>query len=272
MQAANRADGTMVRYHEVAAKHSSMRAVPLLVCAALGPARAFSSLPEQLEARDGAGKSTHMKVASNAYCSNRKCAGGSCTQSRTTEDAAACAAAVMKDPECGNSFSFGENTNRKLRYCDCPPPGQPCVASFAAFYHVYELIFDKTECSKPPEQLEVSEMAGPVVTIGAVNSTSIEVILPQISLEGESFVARYDISVTPIDDPPLGEPPFDKPPFGNTIHPAPPSARAYTVGGLIPATRYMITVLYTVLHGVNAGDGETTEWTPVVIAQTLPTI
>ena len=120
----------MVRYYyEVAAKHSSMRAVPLLVCAALGPARAFSSLPEQLEARDGAGKSTHMKVASNAYCSNRKCAGGSCTQSRTTEDAAACAAAVMKDEECGNSFSFGENTDRSRQASPAWPDLLPSITS-----------------------------------------------------------------------------------------------------------------------------------------------
>ena len=59
----------------------------------------------------------------------------------------------MKDPKCGNSFSFGENSDPNQRYCDCAPVGAPCVATPFAFYDVYELIFDKTEkpavCSQP---------------------------------------------------------------------------------------------------------------------------
>ncbi len=88
----------------------------------------------------------------NAYCGNRVCAGGSCPQSRTAETAAACAAAVMKDEKCGNSFSFGENSDPTLRFCDCPPPGFPCVATSFSSYAVYELIFDKKSavCSLPP--------------------------------------------------------------------------------------------------------------------------
>ena len=95
---------------------------------------------------------THMKVKDNAYCGNRVCAGGSCPQSRTAETAAACAAAVMKDEKCGNSFSFGENSDPTLRFCDCPPPGFPCVATSFSSYAVYELIFDKKSavCSLPP--------------------------------------------------------------------------------------------------------------------------
>ena len=130
-----------------------MRAVALLVCSGLVRVGAFASLPdsEQIESRNAG--STHVKVRSNAYCGNRVCSGKSCAQSRVTEDAAACAAAVMKDPKCGNSFSFSENSNKNLRYCDCAPVGAPCVATPFAFYDVYELIFDKTEkpavCSQP---------------------------------------------------------------------------------------------------------------------------
>ena len=130
-----------------------MRAVALLVCSGLVRVGAFASLPdsEQIESRNAG--STHVKVRSNAYCGNRVCAGKSCAQSRVTEDAAACAAAVMKDPKCGNSFSFGENSDPNQRYCDCAPVGAPCVATPFAFYDVYELIFDKTEkpavCSQP---------------------------------------------------------------------------------------------------------------------------
>ena len=95
----------------------------------------------------------YMVVTTGAYCGNRVCSGKSCAQSRTTKDASACAAAVMKDPKCGNSFSFGENSDPKQRYCDCAPVGAPCVATPFAFYDVYELIFDKTEkpavCSQP---------------------------------------------------------------------------------------------------------------------------
>ena len=121
-----------------------MRAL-LLVCVGLVRVGAFASLPdsEQIESRTAG--STHVKVRSNAYCGNRVCAGESCAQSRTTLDAAACAAAVMKDPKCGNSFSFGENSDPKLQYCDCAPVGAPCVATPFAFYDVYELVFDKTE-------------------------------------------------------------------------------------------------------------------------------
>ena len=105
-----------------------MRAVALLlVCAGLVRVGAFASLPDsdQIESRNAG--STHVKVRSNAYCGNRVCAGKSCAQSRVTEDAAACAAAVMKDPKCGNSFSFGENSDKNQRYCDCAPVGAPCV-------------------------------------------------------------------------------------------------------------------------------------------------
>ena len=126
-----------------------MRAVALLlVCAGLIRVGAFSSLPEseQIESRN-AGSSTHVMVRSNAYCGNRVCAGKSCAQSRVTVDAAACAAAVMKDPKCGNSFSFSYNEKEDLRYCDCAPVGAPCVATPFAFYDVYELIFDMAAVS-----------------------------------------------------------------------------------------------------------------------------
>jgi hypothetical protein len=70
--------------------------------------------------------STYLKVAEGAYCFNRVFPG----KSRYAESAAACAAAVAADPACGNGFSFygGENSDRNLKYCDCPPPGAQCVA------------------------------------------------------------------------------------------------------------------------------------------------
>ena len=95
---------------------------------------------------------THMKVKDNRVLRQPRVRRGSCPQSRTAETAAACAAAVMKDEKCGNSFSFGENSDPTLRFCDCPPPGFPCVATSFSSYAVYELIFDKKSavCSPPP--------------------------------------------------------------------------------------------------------------------------
>jgi hypothetical protein len=134
-----------------------MRAVALLVCSGLVRVGAFASLPdsEQIESRNAG--STHVKVRSNAYCGNRVCSGKSCAQSRVTANAAACAAAVMKDPKCGNSFSFSMNVNDpNLQYCDCAPVGAPCVATPFAFYDVYELVFDKAAVYTQ-QQLENAE-------------------------------------------------------------------------------------------------------------------
>ena len=64
----------------------------------------------------------YVKVQSSAYCFNR-------VKSRYATDVAACATAVSADPACGNGFSFyGGRNDGGTKYCDCPPPGEPCVA------------------------------------------------------------------------------------------------------------------------------------------------
>ena len=64
----------------------------------------------------------YAEVTKNAYCKNR-------VVSKYASDVGACAAAVNADPACGNDFSFyGGANSDQTKYCDCPPPGDACVA------------------------------------------------------------------------------------------------------------------------------------------------
>ena len=78
-----------------------------------------------------------LKLERNTYCSNRAPNG----KSQYAENAAECAALVMKDPECGNGFSFYDaaNSDRNTKYCDCPPPGENCKAAtfFTYSTHIF---------------------------------------------------------------------------------------------------------------------------------------
>ena len=99
---------------------------------------------------------TYVKVMESAYCFNRVFPG----KSRYAESVTACAAAVSADPECGNGFSFygGVNSDRNLKYCDCPPPGEPCVAgpintgAAPNIYTVYGFVHERVLPHEEPSE------------------------------------------------------------------------------------------------------------------------
>ncbi|EOD10403.1 hypothetical protein EMIHUDRAFT_215578 [Emiliania huxleyi CCMP1516] len=63
------------------------------------------------------------------FCYNRACKGGACSESVSLKSMADCSRAVAANPRCGHSFSFGKDG-----WCDCVPPGKPCLPKRGAGY------------------------------------------------------------------------------------------------------------------------------------------
>ena len=73
-------------------------------------------------------------ATADAYCSNRVCAGHSCSESMNVGSIEACAAAVEANPNCGIHFSYGDG-----QYCDCVPPGSDCGTLSFDGYNTYTI-------------------------------------------------------------------------------------------------------------------------------------